>query len=146
MFRIGKNTFYDQKNIIPMKIPEFKRSGIGLIAEFRGIPNGFPNQVVEYSASKKVCLQLDIVKYNLGEQAPMYDLMIGKLTLHNLGVAFDLKEETIQIGKILLPMRNIANLQFKSSITRALGHKTCLAQEPISTRSATKCKYEKADL
>ena len=34
-FMIGK------KN--PMKIPEFKRSGIGLIAEFRGIPNGFPN-------------------------------------------------------------------------------------------------------
>ncbi len=27
-----------------MKIPEFKRSGIGLIAEFCGIPNGFPNQ------------------------------------------------------------------------------------------------------
>ncbi len=26
-----------------MKIPEFKRSGIGLIAEFRGILNGFPN-------------------------------------------------------------------------------------------------------
>jgi hypothetical protein len=44
MFRIGGNTFYDRKNKIPMKIPEFKRSGIGLIAEFRGIPNGFPNQ------------------------------------------------------------------------------------------------------
>ncbi len=29
---------------IPMKIPEFKRSGIGLIAEFCGILNGFPNQ------------------------------------------------------------------------------------------------------
>jgi hypothetical protein len=27
-----------------MKIPEFKRSGIGIIAEFRGIPNRFPNQ------------------------------------------------------------------------------------------------------
>jgi hypothetical protein len=27
-----------------MKILEFKRSGIGIIAEFRGIPNGFPNQ------------------------------------------------------------------------------------------------------
>ncbi len=27
-----------------MKIPEFKRSGIRLIAEFRGIPNRFPNQ------------------------------------------------------------------------------------------------------
>jgi hypothetical protein len=28
-----------------MKILEFKRSGIGSIAKFRGIPNGFPNQV-----------------------------------------------------------------------------------------------------
>jgi hypothetical protein len=37
-FTIGKNK-------ILMKIPEFKKSGIGLIAEFRGIPNGFPNQV-----------------------------------------------------------------------------------------------------
>jgi hypothetical protein len=50
-------------------------------------------------------------------------------------------------------MRNIANLQFKPDITRALRLNTCLAQEPISTRSATKCrveildaKYEKADL
>jgi hypothetical protein len=44
VFRIGGNTFYDWKNKVPMKIPEFKRSGIGLILEFRGIPNGFPNQ------------------------------------------------------------------------------------------------------
>jgi hypothetical protein len=44
MFRIGRNTFYDRKNKIWMKIPEFKRLGIGLIVEFRGIPNGFPNQ------------------------------------------------------------------------------------------------------
>jgi hypothetical protein len=43
VFRIGGNTLYDQKNIILMKIPEFKRSGIGLIAEFRGIPNRFLN-------------------------------------------------------------------------------------------------------
>jgi hypothetical protein len=26
VFRIGGNTFYNQKNKIPMKIPEFKRS------------------------------------------------------------------------------------------------------------------------
>jgi hypothetical protein len=45
VFRIGRNTFYNQKNKILMKIPEFKRSGIGLIAGFCGIPNGFPNQV-----------------------------------------------------------------------------------------------------
>jgi hypothetical protein len=42
-FRIGGNTFYDRKNKIPIKIPESKRSKIGIIAEFRGIPNGFPN-------------------------------------------------------------------------------------------------------
>ncbi len=45
-------------------------------------------------------------------------------------------------------MRNILNLQLKPRFTRAL-----FSQEPISTRSATKCtvkildgKYEKADL
>jgi hypothetical protein len=27
-----------------MKIPKFKRSGIGIIAEFHGIPSGFPNR------------------------------------------------------------------------------------------------------
>jgi hypothetical protein len=45
VFRIGGNTFFGWKKKIPMKIPEFKRFGIGLIAEFRRIPNGFPNQV-----------------------------------------------------------------------------------------------------
>ncbi len=50
-------------------------------------------------------------------------------------------------------MRNIANLQLKPSITRALRHNTCHAQEPVSTCSATMCvveildaKYEKADI
>ncbi len=41
---------------------------------------------VEYSASKKVHLQPDIVEYSLGDQAPMYDLIIGKQTTHDLGV------------------------------------------------------------
>jgi hypothetical protein len=67
----------------------------------------------------------------------------------------DFKEKTIKIDDILLPMRNIAILQLKPSITRVLRHNTCFAQEPISTRSTTKRvveildakgKYEKADL
>ncbi len=44
VFRISDNKFYDQKNKIPIKILEFKRSGIKLITEFHGIPNRFPNQ------------------------------------------------------------------------------------------------------
>ena len=75
---------------------------------------------VEYSASKKVCLQPDIVEYSLGDQVPVYDLIIGKQTMHNLGVKLDFQERTITIDKVLLPMRNIANLQLKPSITRAL--------------------------
>ncbi len=83
----------------------------------------------------------------------MYDLIIGKQTMHDLGVKLDFQEKTITIDKILLPMRNIANLQLKPRITRALRENTSFAQEPISTHSATRCmvkildaKYEKADL
>jgi hypothetical protein len=36
---------------------------------------------VEYLASKNVNLQPDIVEYSLGDQAPMYDLKIGKQTM-----------------------------------------------------------------
>ncbi len=106
---------------------------------------------VEYSASKKVCLQPDIVEYSPGDQAPMYDLIIGKQTMHNQGVKLDFQERTIT--KILLSMTNISNLQLKPRITRALRENTCFAQEPINTRSKTKrvveildAKYEKADL
>jgi hypothetical protein len=108
---------------------------------------------VEYSASKKVHLQPVIVEYSPGEQAPMYDLIIGKQTMHDLGVKLDFQEKTIIIDEILLSMRNIVNLQLKPRITRALRENTCFAQEPSSTRNATKCvveildaKYEKADL
>ncbi len=107
----------------------------------------------EYSASKKVCFQPDILEYKLGDQAPMYDLIISKQILHNLGVVLDFKEKTTQIDKILLPMRNITNLQVKPSITRVLRHDTCLTQESISTCSTTKrvveildAKYEKTEL
>jgi hypothetical protein len=42
-------------------------------------------------------------------------------------------------------MRNIANLQLKPSIARALRQNTCLAQEPVSNRSATKHMVEILD-
>jgi hypothetical protein len=108
---------------------------------------------VEYSASKKVHLQPDIVEYISGDQVPMYDLIIGKQTMYDLGVKLDFQEKSITIDKILLPVRNIVNLQLKPRITRALKENTCFAQEPISTCSTTKrmvkildAKYEKADL
>jgi hypothetical protein len=66
--------------------------------------------------SKKVRLQPDIVEYSPGDQAPMYDLIIGKQTMHDLGVKVDFQAKTITIDKILLPMRNIANLQLKPKL------------------------------
>ena len=54
MFQIGRNTFDDRKNKILMKIPEFKRSGIGIIAEFHGILNGFPNQARRGTKVQKI--------------------------------------------------------------------------------------------
>jgi hypothetical protein len=44
---------------------------------------------VEYSTSKKVLLQLDFVEYSSGDQAPMYNLIIGKQTMHELGVVLN---------------------------------------------------------
>jgi hypothetical protein len=73
--------------------------------------------------------------------------------MHELGVILDFTEKTIQIDEIQLLMKNITNLQLKSSISRVLRTNTCLAQEPVSTRTATKrvveildAKYEKADI
>ncbi len=76
---------------------------------------------MEYSASKKVCLQPDIVEYSPGDQAPMYDLIIGEQMTHDLGVKLDFQERTITIDEILLSMTNIANLQLKPRITGAPG-------------------------
>jgi hypothetical protein len=112
---------------------------------------------VEYSASKSVHLTPDLVEYDAGANAPMYDLIIGKQTLYDIGAVLDFKDRSITIDNIILPMRNIANLQLKSSITRALRQNSacndCLAQELVSTKDGTKrvieildAKYDKADL
>jgi hypothetical protein len=76
--------------------------------------------IVEYSARKLFSLVPDIVEYETGATAPLYDLIIGKQTLHDIGAVLDFKEKTITIDSILLPMRNIVNLQLKPSVTRAL--------------------------
>ncbi len=41
---------------------------------------------VECSASKKFHLQLDIIEYSPRDQALIYKLIIGKQTMHDLGV------------------------------------------------------------
>jgi hypothetical protein len=107
----------------------------------------------DYSVSKRVHLHPDIVKYPAEGPKPLYDLIIGKQTLLDIGAVLDFKEKTNTIDNILLPKRNINNLQLKSSISRAFKLNANYAQEPESTRNATKrvveilhAKYGKADL
>jgi hypothetical protein len=108
---------------------------------------------VHYFMSKRVHLRPDIVEYTTGGPKPLYNLIIGKQTLHDIGAVLDFKEKTITIDDILLPMRSINNLQLKSSISRAFKLNASYTQEPESTRNATKlvieildAKYDKADL
>jgi hypothetical protein len=108
---------------------------------------------VEYSTSKKAHLHPDIVEYSKGGPPPLNNLIIGKQTLHDIGAVLNFKEKTITNNDILLPMSIINNLQLKPSISRALRLNSSFAQEPTSTRNATKriveildAKYDKADL
>jgi hypothetical protein len=55
----------------------------------------------DYSASKSVKLTPDIVEYEVGAQPPLYDLIINKQTLHNIGAVLDFREKTITIDSIL---------------------------------------------
>jgi hypothetical protein len=100
---------------------------------------------VEYSASKWVHLHPNLVEYPQGGVPLLYNLIIGKQTSHDLGAMLDFKEKTITIDEVLLPMRNINNLQLKPSIFRVLKQNTCLAQEPVSTHNAPKCIVEILD-
>jgi hypothetical protein len=76
---------------------------------------------VDCSSSKKVHLAPAIVEYKPGLDSPMYDLIIGKNTIHDLGVVLDFNQSTIQIDKILLPMRDIANLRSSRALSEHFG-------------------------
>jgi hypothetical protein len=56
---------------------------------------------VNYCTSKKVHLRPDIVEYPKGGPKPLYNLIIGKQTLHDIGAVLDFKERTIAIDDIL---------------------------------------------
>ena len=106
----------------------------------------------EYSESKRCYVKPDIVEYDEDDPKPVYDLILGNRTMKELGVVLDFKDKTITIDEVILPMRNISNLQ-GSRKRRALSVNNSLAQEPASTKAATKraveildAKYEKADL
>ncbi len=79
-------------------IPTLKRVGV---PQLRGTSNGtFQTKkvgtiylsFVEYSRSKSVHLTPDIVENKAGASEPLYDLIMGKQTLHDIAALLDFKE------------------------------------------------------
>ncbi len=96
-------------------------------------------------------MEPDVVEYDKNNR-PQYDLILGTVSMKGFGIILNFRDKMITIDEIILPMRNINNLQ-GSSMLRALWHNHSLAMEPQSTQDATECatqildaKYSKADL
>jgi hypothetical protein len=105
----------------------------------------------EYSDSRRFHVEPDVVKYNKNSK-PQYDLILGTVTMKEFGIILNFRDKVITNDEIILPMRNINNLQ-GSSILCAFKHNHSLAMEPQSTQDATQHatrilddKYSKADL
>ncbi len=80
-FMIGKK--------IPMKILEFKRYGIGIIAEFCGISSGFPNQATQAPADDFWELKMNVATFMsllwvlLGSDCDYYIRASARSTRHS---------------------------------------------------------------
>jgi hypothetical protein len=74
----------------------------------------------EYSDSKRYHVEPDVVEYDKNNR-PQYDLILGTVSMKEFGIILNFKDKMITIDEIILPMRNINNLQ-GSSMLRALRH------------------------
>ena len=108
----------------------------------------------EYSISKRVHVQPDVVYYEETMEKPVFDLILGTKTMNELGIVLNFKQNTITIDEIELPMTSITNMP-TSKIKKALTLNNSLAkvQEPKSTEEATSrvvrildANYKKANL
>ena len=68
----------------------------------------------EFSDSKQVRLNTDIVCYNLDNLAPMFDLIICTETMDHLGIVLDFKTNVVTLDEQTLPIIDIKSLQDQS--------------------------------
>jgi hypothetical protein len=94
----------------------------------------------------------DVVEYDK-DSKPQYDLILGSVTMKELGIILIFRDKMITIDEFILPMRNINNGQGSSILLALRHHNHSLAMEPQSTQDATKratrildAKHSKADL
>ena len=94
-------------------------------------------KILEYSNSKTVDVQPEIVEYDETLGKPAFDLIIGTKTMNEVGIILDFNTKEITIDCIKLPMQSIDGLP--TSNKEVLGFNNSLAknQEPKSTKLAT---------
>jgi hypothetical protein len=54
-----------------------------------------------------------VVEYNK-DSKPQYDLILGTVTMKEFGIILNFRDKMITIDEVILPMRNINNLQGSS--------------------------------
>jgi hypothetical protein len=69
----------------------------------------------EYSDSKRYHVEPDVVGYDKNNR-PQYDLILGTVSMKEFGIILNFKDKMITIDEIILPMRNINNLQGSSML------------------------------
>ena len=65
----------------------------------------------EFSDSKRVRSNPDIVGFDSDKSAPMFDLIIGTETMAELGIILDFKTKIVTLDEQTLPMLSIKRLQ-----------------------------------
>ncbi len=64
----------------------------------------------EYSDRKRYHVEPDVVEYDK-DNKPWYDLILGTVTMKEFSIILNFRDKMIIIDEIILPMRNINNLQ-----------------------------------
>ena len=93
----------------------------------------------QYSNSKRVHLQPDIVEYDEETvEKPLFDLILGTHTMDELGIILNFKQKMITIDEIELPMTSINDMP-ASKLYKALvlNNSKAVSREPTSTEEAT---------
>ena len=101
-----------------------------------------------FSRSKRIGVTPDIIEYDGEEDSPMFDLIIGTETMHELGVVMNFKKLELTVDEITLPMYDMQDFQSKQ-----MRQQFYADTEPASTQDDLKrvvrildANYEKADL
>jgi hypothetical protein len=67
----------------------------------------------KHSDSKRYHVEPDVVRYDKDSKL-QYDLILGTVTIKEFGIILNFRDKMITIDEIILPMRNINNLQGSS--------------------------------